>query len=386
MTYPRILAVILLGVLTLPLTASAATFLSERTIVVSEAPEGNLYLAGTDVTVATALLADVLALGGTLSLRAPIAHDALLAGGTIVVDGDVGGDLRAVGARVVVTGKVTGDLSLAGGTIIASSSAQDTRMVGGSLRVNGGGARTVLYGADVHLAGTFTGDVEVVASDSLTLAEGTVIEGTLRYDAPQEVTLPATATVTGGVTYTGSSSYLPTVEQAKTFAIAGASVFLVVRILSLVIAAALLAGLFPAFAQKVSDRVLSRTPGRFALLALLGFAVVIATPVLIFLLLVSFVGMSVAFVILFGYLLLIMLAYLYAGIIAGASLAQGLFKRTQVTWKFAVLGMLGLYLVGTVPVIGGLIVSILFFAAAGAIVAIAHRAVFGRLPEDITAE
>lgn len=386
MTYPRILAVILLGVFVLPLGVSAATFATDRTVVISETPEDNLYLAGTDITVAAPLTGDVLALGGTLSLRAPITQDALLVGGTVVVSGDVGGDLRAVGAQVVVTGDVTGDLTLAGGTVTASSTALDTRIIGGSVRVTGGGARTVLYGADVHLSGTFTGDVEVVASDSLTLAEGTLIEGSLRYDAPQEVIVPPSASVLDGITYTGSSSYLPTVEQAKTFAIAGASVFLVVRILSLVIAAALLAGIFPVFTQKVSDRVLSRSPGRFALLALLGFAVVFATPVLMFILLVSFVGMSVAFLLLSAYLLLLMLAYLYAGIVAGAALGQGLFKRERVTWKFAVLGMLGLYLVGTVPVIGGLIVSVLFLAATGAIVAIAHRAVFGRLPEDITPE
>lgn len=386
MTYPRILAVILLGVFVLPLSVSAATFASNRTVVVSETPPDNLYLAGTDVTVATPLVGDVLALGGTLSLRAPIAHDALLAGGTIVVDGAVGGDVRAVGARIVVTGDVAGDLSLAGGTITASSSARDTRIVGGTVRVMGGGARTVLYGANVFLSGTFTGDVEVVASDSLTLSEDTRIEGTLHYDAPQEVTLPASASVLGGVTYTGSSSYLPTVEQAQTFAIAGASVFLVVRILSLVIAAALLAGLFPVFTQRISDRVLSRSPGRFALLALLGFAVVFATPVLMFILMVSFVGMSVAFLLLAAYLLLLMLGYLYAGIIAGAALGQGLLKRTKVTWKLAVLGMLSLYLIGTVPVIGGLVVSILFLATTGAMVAITHRAVFGRLPEDTSSE
>lgn len=366
----------------LPGSLNAATFSTARTVVIAEPTPDNAYLAGTDVTVAAPLPSDVSALGGTLSIVAPVAGDALLLGGTIAVDRPIGGDLRAAGGRVIVTAPVAGDLALAGGMVVASSTALDTRIIGGTVSVSGSGGKAVIYGADVFLSGSFAGDVTVIASDSLALAEDTVINGTLSYDAPQEVAIPATATVTGGVTYTGASSYLPTVEQAKTFAIAGASVFFVVRILAVLIASALLAGLFPAFTQRVADRALTRSPGRFALLALLGFAVVFAAPVLIFILLVSFVGMAVAFLLLAAYVLLLMLGYLYAGILAGAALGRGLLKRERVTWKLALVGMLTLYLVGTVPVIGGIIASVLFLAATGSIVVIAHRAAFARDSEE----
>jgi len=378
----RIFAVILLAAVVLPLTASAATFVSARTLVISESPLDNAYLAGTDVTVAAALPADVLAAGGTISIAAPVTGDATLAGGTIAVSRPVEGDLRAVGAQIIVSAPVTGDLTLAGGTVTASSTAADTRIVGGTVRVTGSGGKAVIYGAEVYLSGTFEGDVEVTASDRLTLLEGTIINGSLRYDAPQEALIPASATILDGVTYTGASSYLPTIEQAKTFAIAGASVFLLVRILAVLIAAALLTGLFPVFAQEVADRALSRSPGRFALLVLLGFAVLFATPVFIFILLISFVGMGVAFLLLTAYLLLLMLGYLYAGVLAGAALGRGLMKREIVTWKLAILGMLVLYLVGIVPIIGGILTFILFLAATGTIVLLAHRFAFGKASED----
>lgn len=382
MTKPRFLAVILLAGLLLPAHAYAATYLSARTLVISESATDNVYLAGTDVTVAAPLPLDVMAVGGTISLAAPVAGDAMLAGGTVSVDRPVGGDLRAVGGQIIVTTPVAGDVSLAGGSVTASTSASDIRIIGGTVRVSGSGGNATIYGADVHLSGTFAGDVDVIASDRLTLEEGTVIEGTLRYDAPQEAAVPETATVTGGITYTGASSFLPTVEQAKTFAIAGASVFFVVRILAVLIGAALLAGLFPIFSQRVADRALARTPGRFALLALLGFAVVFATPVLILILLLSFVGAAVALLLLVVYLLLLMLGYLYAGVLAGAALGRGLFKRERVTWKLALLGMLVLYLIGTMPVLGGLIASILFLAATGSIVAIAYRFAFAHFSES----
>ncbi len=383
MTCSRIFAVLLFAAIILPANASASTFANARTLVISESPVDNVYLAGTDITVAAPLPFDVIAAGGTVSIAAPVAGDAMLVGGTIAIDRPVTGDVRAVGGHVIVTAPVTGDLSLAGGMVTASSTAKDTRVIGGTVRVNGSGGRAVIYGADVFLSGAFNGDVEVIASDRLVLAEGTTITGTLRYDAPQEVAIPATAVVEGGVTYTGASSYLPTVEQAKTFAIAGASVFFVVRILAVLIGAALLAGLFPVFTQKVADKALTRTPGRFAMLALLGFAVVFATPVLIILLLISFVGMAVAFLLLVAYILLLMLGYLYAGILAGSALGRGLMKRERVTWKLALLGMLALYLISTVPVIGGLLTFILFLAATGSIVAIAYKFAFSRFQDPI---
>lgn len=378
----RVLAVILLAAVALPTSLSAATFASARTLVISDAPADNAYLAGTDVTVAAALPADVLAAGGTVSIAAPVAGDAMLAGGTVTVGRPVEGDLRAVGAQVSVSAPVAGDLALAGGTVTASSTARDTRIIGGTVRVTGSGGAVTVYGADISLSGTFEGDVSVTASDRLTLLEGTIINGSLRYDAPQEALIPASASILDGVTYTGASSYLPTIEQAKTFAIAGASVFLLVRILAVLLAAALLAGIFPAFAQVVADRALARSPGRFALLVLLGFGVVFATPVFIFILLASFVGMGVAFLLLAAYVLLIMLGYLYAGVLAGATLGRGLLKRQVVTWKLAVVGMLALYLVGMVPVVGGIVTFILFLAATGAIVVLAHRFAFGRIAAD----
>lgn len=376
------LAAILLIALSFPASAGAAAYASARTLVISDTPDGNAYLAGTDITVAAPLMADVMAVGGTLRLAASVLGDAILAGGTVAVERAISGDLRAAGAQVTVNAPVGGDLTLAGGSVTASSTALDTRVIGGTVRITGSGGRVAAYGADVYLAGTFNGDVEVVASNRLTLADNTVINGTLRYDAPQEVAIPGSAVVTGGVTYTGSSSYLPTVEQAKTFAIAGASVFFVVRILSVLIAAGLLAGLFPIFTQRVADRALARTPGRFAILALLGFAIVFATPVLILLLTISFVGIGVAFLLLAGYLTLLMLGYLYAGVLAGSALGRGLLKKERVTWKIALLGMLVLCLVGSMPVLGGLIVFVLFLAATGSIVAIGYRFAFGRLHDE----
>lgn len=381
MAVSRILTAFLIAGFALPASLSAATFEQSRTVVISASPTQNAYLAGTDVSVAAAVPGDVLAAGGTVRIVAPVAQDIMLAGGTVRVEEPIGGDARVVGGFVSVLAPVAGDLVLAGNTVVASSSARDIRAVGGTVRIRGGGGDVSVVGATVELSGVFAGDVRVVASDKLTLAEDTVIQGALSYDAPQQIDIPEGAVV-GAVQYTGSSSFLPTAEQARTFAIAGAGVFFLVRILSVLIAAALLAGLFPLLTQRVTEYALTRTPGRFPLLVLLGFGVVVATPVLVAVLFLSFVGSAAGVLLLIAYLLMLILGYLYAGILAGGLIGQTARKGTGVSWRLALLGMLVFFLAGSIPFIGAVITLVLFLAAVGALSSVGFRSAFSRfLPE-----
>ncbi|HYF29254.1 MAG TPA: hypothetical protein VEA36_02725 [Candidatus Paceibacterota bacterium] len=372
-------AVLLTLILLIPGVALASTVRTDRTLVISEPISDNAYLAGTDVNVSAPLGGDLLSMGGTLTIAAPVAGDAFLAGGTIDVKRPVQGDVRAAGGRILIEDDVAGDLVLAGGSVEVTGTASSTRVAGGNVRITGGATGpAVVYGGAVYLAGEFLGDVEVTASDRLMLAEGTRIHGTLRYNTPQQAGIPASAIIDGGVEYTGGSSYLPTVEEAKRFAVAGAGVFFVASVIAAVIAAGLLAGLFPGLSERVTERTLAPSPRRFVLHTLLGFAIVVAAPVLILFLLLSFVGTLVALMLALAYVFLLILGYLYAGIIAGAALARGLFKRSSVSWRFAVLGMFVLYVIGVIPVFGKLVILVLSSAAIGAIAIIAYRFAFPR--------
>ncbi len=380
----RVLTLIfsLLLVASIPLQAGAATVTAARTVVISEPKSTNLYLAGTDITIAAPLGEDVLAIGATIVSSAVVMGDVLFGGAHVDVRKEVIGDVRLIGGELLIDAPVGGDIIALGATVVASSTAQNTHLVGGLVRVQGSGGDVTVYGADVYLSGTIAGDVHVVASDKLFVAEGTTITGALEYDAPQQIVVPATATISGGVTYTGSSTFLPTNEEAKRFAIAGAGVLLITRIIAIAIAAGVVVGLFPVLANLVVDRTIRRTPKRFILLALLGFAAIVATPILILFLLVSFVGIALAILLSALYVLMLLLAYLYAGLISGAALSQALFKREHCTWRTAVMGTLVLYIVGLVPVLGVLVICVITSAALGALMAIVYRKAFGSAQED----
>ncbi|MFZ1987485.1 MAG: hypothetical protein WAV21_00405 [Minisyncoccia bacterium] len=370
----------LFALLFLPTLTFAATAEPAQTFLVSE-PENNVYAGGGDTLITTPVSGDLVAAGASVIVSSSVLEDATLAGGSIEVRKPVGGDLRVAGARIMVEDSVGGDLVAAGGTISVNASPSFVWIAGARVDLmNGSQGPVTVYGSTVSLKGVFNGDVRVVASDRISLAEGTLIHGTLRYEAPQQADIPTSAYADGGIVYTGTS-YLPTIQEARTFAIAGAGVFFVVRILAALIAVGLLAGLFSSFAQAVADRALARSVTQFILLTLLGFAVMVATPALVLVLFASFAGFGVALLLGAVYVLLMMLGYLYAGVIAGNALARSLRKRSKLLWRDAVLGMLVLSLIGVIPVLGWITILILVAVAVGSIVSLSYRFAFSNEKE-----
>lgn len=370
---------LLAGLLLLPALSHAATLRADASITVDAPSAGNAYLAASDLRILADIAGDLVAAAGNIDSIAKIGGDALLAAGTLTLSGPVEGDARLAGGRVTLSSDVSGELAALAGNLVISGKAGEIRAAGGNVEIRAGANGPVtVYAGTVTLAGEFAGDVTVVASDRVMVAEGTVIQGALEYNAPQEASLPATATVVGGVRYVGSASFLPTEEEAKTFALAGLGIFFLVRMVAAMLAAGLVAGLFPEFSRRVAHEALGRSLKRFIILALLGFATVVAVPVLVLLLLASFVGIAIAALLGALYVLMLMLAYLYAALLAGSLFSHAFLKRPGISWRSAAFGMLVLYVLGLIPVFGFAVSSVLAAAALGAIIATAYRFAFGR--------
>ena len=362
-----------------PLAASAATLRADTTLTITEPPLGNAYLAASELRVHVPLAGDLVVAAGSLEATAPIEGDALFAAGTASFSAPITGDVRAAGGRIYVGEAVGGELAALAGHLTVTGKASEVRAAGGTIELLGGASGpVVVYGGTIVLSGVFEGDVRVTASDSVRLTEGTSIRGVLEYNAPQEAAIPESAQIDGGVRYVGSASFVPTAEEAKTFALAGLGIFFLVRLVAAMLAAGLAVGLFPEFARRVTHEATGRSLKRFFMLVLLGFAAVVATPVLILLLLASFVGIGIAALLGATYVLMLMLGYLYAGVLVGSLFARYALKRPGVSWRSAAFGILVLYVIGLLPVIGILISSIVAAAALGAIIATFYKFSFGR--------
>jgi hypothetical protein len=356
--------------------AGSSTFLFGRDLAVASSTKANAYYAAGSLALSGASAGDLSALAGTMTIAAPVAGDAILAGGIVALKGAVAGDLRAAGGRIAIGAPVAGDLVAFGGTVSDTAGGErDAFIVAGAASLLGGAAGPVtIYANNVVLGGRFAGDVRVVAAGKLTLAPGAEIDGALDYEAPQQAAVPDSAAIKGGMNY-GGASYLSTGSQSRAIALAGVGVFLFVKILGALILAGLFAGLFPKLAAAVADDAYESTR-RVCLTALLGFALLVATPALLALVALTFVGLELAAVFGSAYLLFVLLSLVYTGIVVGATLARSFGRRDAVLWHDAVLGMLVVCLLTIIPVAGPILVGVLTAFCAGSLGRIFYRSAF----------
>ncbi len=376
-----------LAVITLltPLSALAASypedsslFLAGRSVLVATSSDA-VYAAGGSVTVTSAVEGDLSVLAGSLVVTAPIKGDALLAGGSVSVRGPVEGDVRAFGGHVSLAGDVGGDVVVFSATAeVSARGAQHMLIGGGNVSVVGGAEGPVtVYGNHVFLGGTFTDDVTVIAGGRVTLAEGAAIQGNFTYESPERARIAPSAVISGETRYSGPS-YLPSSEQTHALILAGFGVFLFIRFLAGMILAGLLAGLFPGLTHAVAARAFDASMRSRLLTLMLGFAIIVAVPVLVFFLALSFVGMGLALLGATLYVLLGIGAYAYAGVLVGALFARTLFKRSEVFWHDGALGMLALSVIALVPGIGTLLVALLVAFVEGVLATLLFHAAFSR--------
>lgn len=328
---------------------------------------GDLSVAGGSITVAAPVAGDGLLFAGSISSRAPIAGDLRVVGGNIDIEKPIKGDIVACGLSLYDSGRAEGSVFIA---------AMNTTLA------NGASGPVTIYGNNISLAGDFADDVAIIAGGRIALAPGTTIRGTLSYEAPEEAIIPASATV-NTVEYR-KISYLPDAGTSRVLAFISVGFFLFVRILGALILAGLLAGLFPRFAEVITDRIYTARPRSILLTMLLGFAVLVATPILLVLLALTFVGIGIALLFSISYALIVFLAFLYAGILLGGVFARLYMHRETVHWHDGVFGMLALSLIALVPFAGPFIVILLTTFSAGALLLIFFNFAFpreGQTPE-----
>ena len=345
-----------------------ASFSVARSLLAASSSPGNAYAAGVSVVVTAPVTGDLSAIGGNVISAAPVAGDDLFLAGSISSRSPVAGDFRAAGGSISIEKPIAGDL------VALSLSVSDAGRAAGSVFIialnttmtSGAAGPVTIYGNNVSLAGDFAGDVNVVASGRLTLSPNTRIRGALSYQAPESATISSSAIVDGGIEYK-NVSYLPDAGTSHMLAFMSVWFFLIVRILGALILAGLLAGLFPKLAETMVERACAARMRSKLLTLFLGFAVLVATPILLVVLALTFVGIGIAILMLILYALVVFLALLYAGIMFGGIAVRWYAHRETILWHDGVLGMLAFSLIALVPYVGFFIVLLFTMFAAGAL-------------------
>jgi cytoskeletal protein CcmA (bactofilin family) len=350
-----------LSIVALPVFAGAASVRvgENYTLAKGEVVDGNFYAAGANLTLSGDVKGDVSAVGSIITLKGNISEDVALAGGTIMIDGVVADDARLAGGTIVVSGAVGGDLALAGGTVKVI----DGATVAGDMLVAGG---TVIIDGDVK------GDIRLTGGN--VTINGAVGGSILNY--AEHLILGATAVVTGNLTnYVATEAVLETGAVVK--GTVSNDVVVTPRDFRSMIAAAgtmnflmfLFAGLICYWLFKNrSKQFTAHALAHFWKELLRGLILLVAVLILAIALLISVVGFPFGIVLLLTYVIIAVLARVFAGIMLGGWINKVIFKKPDqvLTWQTVIGGNVVLLLLSFVPVIGGIISFMFTMVAFGA--------------------
>ncbi|MGB8339922.1 MAG: polymer-forming cytoskeletal protein [Burkholderiales bacterium] len=344
---------------------------AETRAVISES--GNTYQAGCPVRSPGPVEGDLFAAGCSVNVEHPVKGDAALAGGHISVNSAIGDDLRAAGGQVTVNGKIGGEAMLAGGKINVGNNADVQGKLwaaGGNITLAGKYAKGIkAYGRNITVAGEVNGDTRLTA-ESIEILPGAKINGALTYTSREELKFDP-AQVTGAVTRSaapkdGRGWQEGEQMRERNWGNRHGTSFRPFLLLGLIAAAAVFILLFPN-ATRGAQQEVGASPWKSLGL---GAALLFTLPPIAILLMISIIGIPLAFALLALYPVLLLVGYLTTALYIGDRTATALKKdTTNAIWiriGFAALALLALWLIRLIPVAGSLAVFVTLLIGVGA--------------------
>jgi cytoskeletal protein CcmA (bactofilin family) len=363
--WDRISAGLAFGVLLTSLPSALGAQETGATVILRGTLTDNVYAAGGAVDVLADIERDLVAAGGTVTIRQFVKGDVIVAAGSVDVRGRVGDDVRAAGGSIIIGGPVGGEVVAAGGTVTLAPEAR----VAGRAWLSGG--KVVIYGrigrelkvaaASVQVAGEIDGDVWIAAR-VIEIGPTARIKGNLTYTSQNRARIDPGTQIQGRVTYTKSAL----AERATRI---GRLVVVLVRIAfvaGMIVCGVLLLLLFPGFAVSAARRVRSDPWESLGL----GFLVLIVTPIVGIVLMITIIGIPVGVVLGALYVVALLLGYFTAAVFLGEVGARLIGRGPDLPMGGRVLSLVlaltALAVVRLIPVLGGLVVLLGVIAGLGA--------------------
>ena len=246
----------------------------------------NYYAAGNRIDITTPMGGDVVVGGRQVDIQQPVSGDILAAGWRVTLAARAEDDVRIAAAEVVVNAPVSGDLTLAGGDVHLGPQASiggRSWITGRRVRIEGVIDRELrIAGETVILAGEIRQPVSVMA-ETVDILPGARLLAALTYQSPQDVRIAAGAVVEGPIIF----DRIPPGEARRARSFPALSGFLFA--VHLFVGGLVLTWLLPRF-EGATVAKLRVQPAR-SLLA--GCSVLLATPVIALMLIITVLGLPV---------------------------------------------------------------------------------------------
>lgn len=301
-----------------------------------------VFMAGENQIVDKAIDGDLMIAGSQVKITSDVKGDVYAAGGQIDITGTISGNLIVAGGNVTVSGKVLKNIITAGAQIKIDTSAETS-------------GYTLIGGGTVDLLGKFSGPVKVGAG-TLTLGEKALINGNLEADVNKS-DISATSKILGEKKIQIHETKKVDTKTVQTSKFTGFSSLK--EIISFLGKLVLLLILVKLFGQKIIE-----TNAKKSFWSNLGFGLIllIVTPFLCLMLLISIIGIPLSGIIFSIYLLAISLSKVVASILLGNYLSEKKYLKSKNQYLLASLSLLLLSFLGLIPFAGGLVkVFVLLF-------------------------
>jgi len=337
-------------ILILPVAAGSAEPKQSRERSVG----ADYFAAGANVGLFGPVKGDLFAAGGNLNVDAAVGGDAVIAGGNVRVGATVAQNLYLAGGRVSVGGAVARNARIAGGHVEIEPRARiegNASVAGGDLRIGAPiGGYLQVAGGHVVIDSAIAGDVEA-AGANIELGPNARIGGKLRYASRDELKQDAAARVAGGIERIALPERAREAPEARPRV---ARSLAWIWSAGLVLLAAILAAALPSVYTGTATMLRSR----WGWSLLIGFIVLVCTPVAALIAMVTVIGLPLALAALALYFALLLVGYVSTGASIGIAALQRWqpARATHRGWLFlfAALGMLLVCLLAAIPWIGGL--------------------------------
>jgi cytoskeletal protein CcmA (bactofilin family) len=325
----------------------------------------NRLSAGDEVTLDEYVPGNVYLAAGRVNLDDRIGGSAFVTGGEVDVTGSIGRNLYAAGGDLRIEGEVEGSVHAAGGKVRVPRGAKlrdDVTLAGGSVEMEGEvGEDLEVFGESIVINGIIGGDLEIAGED-IRIGPDTRVAGRLEYKSGGTFTIDPKAEIAKGIEEHDANDRGWLKKIGRGSSRVGGALF---SVGVLFLGALLVLGL-PAFSREAAATIRRE----WLQSAGVGCVMLIGVPFAVVILMITVIGIPLALMMIFGYVVLLMLGYVVAALFVGDLALERLGgeRVKSLGWRvlFLLLALIALSVVRHLPLIGGLAVALLFVAGIGA--------------------
>ncbi len=301
-----------------------------------------------------------------VTINGTLTEDLLAFAQDITINGIIEDDVRIFAENVYIHGTIKGDLLVGAANLIIHEDA----VIEGSLLVGAGRMthRGTIMGdariglGELTMAGEIGGNAEIFTDGGITLLDGAHINGDLIYEGPSQIDFSNVCS--GSVTYREQVSADDEIADVIGFAERFKTIIHLFEFIAAIIAGSIIIAVTSDHAKNTANIIRTKPLKSLGI----GFIAFICLPIIIVLSIVFIITIPFSLILSLAYLIALYIAKFYVAIWLGSViLRRGDAIMTKSPVPPMLLGLVGVYIITAIPVIGTLSGIVIIFFGLGAL-------------------